>query len=193
MDLSKHFFVRSALSCSAAGLLALALGLTGCSSTPTIDEDSYGHVKLKRPEKIVYEQISAAGCELAVPLDVPAVAGTPLELDVQLINESRRELCIKEWYMIDQYNFAVYYRQVPADRPLDKHTPFKSYKVAIPLKPLPRHAELRLRPGNRAMLTVTLPFTGNLNPGEQASFEVYLATNLNTFKIKSKRFMVHAR
>ena len=172
---------------------ALLLTLSACSTPEVIDEDSYGHVKLKRPDKIVYENISTAGCELVTPQDVHAVAGTPFELNVQLVNESRRLLQIKEWYMIDQYNFSIFYRRVPADRPLDKRTPFKKYSVRIPLKPLPRHAELRLRPGNRAMLTVTLPFTGELNPGENASFEVYLATSLNTFKLKSKRFMVHAR
>ena len=30
-------------------------------------------------------------------------------------------------------------------------------------------------------------------PGEEAIFEVVLATSLNTFKLQSKRFMVYAR
>ena len=65
--------------------------------------------------------------------------------------------------------------------------------MRIPAKPLPRHAELRLLPGNRAGLTVALPFIGELNPGEKAIFEVYIATSLNTFKIKSDIFTVYAQ
>ena len=164
----------------------------GCSSPEPIPED-YGHVKFKRPDKVVYEQIPTAGCILDVPADLHAVSGTPLEMEVQLINNSRRSIVIKEWYMIDQYNFNIFYRRLPSDKPADPQTPFKRISVRIPANPPPRHAELQLKPGNRAALTVTLPFTGDLNPGEEAMFEVAIATSLNTFKLQSKRFMVYAR
>ncbi|MBE6369886.1 MAG: hypothetical protein E7056_07000 [Lentisphaerae bacterium] len=167
--------------------------LCGCSTVTEMPDEDYGHVKFKRPDKVVYEQISARDCQLAVPEEVQAVAGTSCDLEVQLINYGRKEIVIKEWYMIDQYNFAVFYRKIPADRPLDNKMPFKKYAVRIPAKPLPKHAELRINPSNRAVLNITMPFTGELNPGENAAYEVIVATSLNTFKIRSKKFMVYAR
>lgn len=183
-------FFRAVFIFSATAALLFS---AGCSSSPQKPPEDYGHVKFKRPARVVYEQISSAGCELKTPLEVQAVAGTSHTIDIQLINHSRREIVIKEWYMIDQYNFSVFYRRLPADRPIDPKTPFKNYTVRIPVKPLPHHAELRLLPSNRAALTISLPFIGELDPGETAAFEVYIATSLNTFKIKSPRFMVYAR
>lgn len=183
-------FFRTVFIFSAAAALFLA---AGCASQVEQVPEDYGHVKFKRPDKVVYEQISTAGCELKTPLEVHAVSGTAQTVDVQLINHSRRKIIIKEWYMLDQYNFSVFYRRLPEDRPVDPKTPFKNYTVRIPAKPLPRHAELRLLPGNRAGLTVALPFIGELNPGEKAIFEVYIATSLNTFKIKSDIFTVYAQ
>jgi hypothetical protein len=182
---SRVFFVFSA---TAAILLS-----AGCASQVEEIPEDYGHIKFKRPEKVVYEQISTKGMELAVPAEVHALAGTRQTIDVQLINRSKRKVVIKEWYMLDNYNFSIFYRKMPADKPLDPSVPFKEYTVRIPLKPLPKHAELQLLPNNRAVLTVDLPFVGELNPGENAAFEVYVATSLKTFKIKSKSFMLYAR
>ena len=183
-------FSKAIFMFSAAAIVLLA---AGCASQKEALSEDFGHVKFKRPDKVVYEKIPSSGCELKVPLDVQAVSGTSQLIDVHLINQSRRAVVIKEWYMNDQYNFTVFYRRLPDDKPLDPKTPFKKYAVRIPAKPLPRHAELRLMPANRAVLTVALPFVGELNPGENAAFEVYIATSLNTFKIKSETFMVYAR
>ena len=182
---SKVFFVFSA---AAAVLLS-----AGCASQVEEIPENYGHIKFKRPEKVVYEQISALGMNLSAPKEVHAVAGTKHTIDLQLINRSKRKVVIKEWYMLDHYNFSIFYRKMPADRPLDSSVPFKEYTVRIPLKPLPQHAELQLMPNNRAVLTIDLPFVGELNPGENAAFETYVATSLKTFKIKSNTFMVYAR
>lgn len=172
---------------------ALALLISaGCASKVENVAEQEAPLKFKRPEKVVYKQIPTQGCELTTPLEVQAVAGTSQLIDVQLINHTRRAIEIDEWYMIDQYNFSVFYRRLPSDKPLDPATPYKNYTVRIPAKPLPRHAELKLMPGNRAVLTLALPFVGELNPGETAAFEVYVATSLKTFKIKSKPFMVYA-
>ena len=40
---------------------------------------------------------------------------------------------------------------------------------------------------------LTEQLKADLNPGEEAMFEVAIATSLNTFKLQSKRFMVYAR
>ena len=175
---------------AAFSLTTCVILLAGCT---TVQEEPAepGPIKFKRPDKIVYQQIPSAGCELQVPQDVKAVAGNQCNIDVQLFNNSRRGLVIKEWYMVDQNNFTVFYRRLPADRPVDKNAPFMQYTPVIPLKPLPRHAELRLHPGNRAMLTVELPFVARLLPGDSAIYEVYIATSLNTFKLRSKRFNVY--
>ncbi len=172
-------------------LLALICG--GCASNSDESGDDFGRIRLRRPDNVVYKEISTAGCELDVPVDLHAVAGTSTIMNVQLINNSSRKLQIQEWYMIDQYNFSIFYRRLPDDRPMDRTTPFQKYSVTIPAQPQPHHAELRLNPGNRAMLTVALPFIEDLAPGETAVFEVYIATSLNTFKIKSKMFMVYTR
>ena len=176
-----------------AGIFFTGTLFCGCSTVEEVPDEDFGHVKFKRPDKVVYEQISSRECELIVPEEVQATAGTPCEIEVQLVNHGRKEIVIKEWYMIDQYNFAVFYRKVPSDRPLDPKTPFKKYAVRIPAKPLPNHSELRINPHNRAMLTVTLPFTGDLNPGENGVYEVVVTTALNTFKIRSRKFMLYAR
>ena len=170
-------------------LLTIICG--GCAGNTEVIDDDFGRIRLRRPDNVVYQEISTAGCELEVPVDLHAVAGTSTIVDVQLINNSSRKLQIHEWYMIDQYNFSVFYRRQPDDRPMDRSIPFKKYTVAIPAQPQPHHADLRLNPGNRAQLTVALPFIAELAPGENAVFEVYIATALNTFKIKSKTFMVY--
>lgn len=172
---------------------AIALLVAGCASQKEAVSEDFGHVKFKRPDKVTYEQIPSSGCELKVPLEVQATAGTSQLINVHLINHSRRAIVIKEWYMNDQYNFTVFYRRLPAGKPLDPKTPFQKYAVRIPAKPLPRHSGLHLMPSNQAVLTVALPFVGELNPGEMAAFEAYIATSLNTFKIKSETFMVYAR
>ncbi len=183
----------SAYGAALAGAIFAAGIAGGCAAPETIDESQVGHVTMKRPAQVQYEQIPADGCTLEPLGKLEAVAGTPFMLNVLLTNRGLRDLQIKEWYMIDQYNFAVYYRRLPADRPLDPKTPFNCYRVRIPFKPRPNHSELRLAPGNRAELTVELPFTGELAPGEKAEFEVYLATALETFKLRSPTFLVVAR
>ena len=171
-------------------LMLAAAGLfTGCSTEQTVDEN-FGKIKVKPPEKIVYEVIPSKGCALVTAPDMKVIAGDAANIEVQLLNNSRRELCIKEWYMLDSNNFAIFYRRLPSDKPLDPKTPFKN--ITPRLTGQPRHAELRLKPGNRAVLTVNLPFISDLNPGETAAFEVYIATSLNTFKLRSKRFVVYA-
>lgn len=178
-----------------AGLLTIAASVffCGCSSNEPVADEDFGKLKVKPPKKIVYEIIPSRGCRLETPHDVNAVSGSAQEIEVRLINNGWKELRIKEWYMLDNYNFAVYYRRLPSDRPLDPKTPFKKFVPHITRKSQPRHAELRLARGNQAVLNVLLPFVGDLNPGEMATFEVYLATNLNTFKLRSSRFMVYAR
>ena len=181
------FFSKS----KSALFLLTAIICGGCTTTTEEPDDNFGRIRLRRPDNVVYQNISSAGCELDVPVDLHAVAGTSTTMEVQLINGSSRKLQIHEWYMIDQYNFSIFYRRHPADRPIDRSMPFQEYTVAIPSQPQPHHAELRLNPGNRAQLTVALPFVEKLSPGENAVFEVYIATSLNTFKLKSKTFMVY--
>lgn len=166
---------------------------SGCATEPVEVDENYGHIRFQRPENVVYQEIPSDGCELAVPVNLHAVAGASCSVEVQLVNHSRRKLHIQEWYMIDQYNFSIFYRRHPADRPLDPATAFEEYTVRIPAKPQPRHSELILNPGNRAVLTVNLPFVGNLAPGENAIYEVFIATSLKTFKIRSKTFLLYAR
>ena len=171
-------------------LLLAAAGLFSGCGTAQIPDENFGKIKVKPPEKIVYEVIPSKGCALLTAPDMKVIAGDAANVEVQLVNNSRRELCIKEWYMLDSNNFAVFYRRVPADRPLKPGTPFKQYAPKLVGKP--RHAELRLKPENQAVLNVNLPFVSELNPGEMAMFEVYLAINLNTFKLRSKTFTVYA-
>ncbi|MBE6380208.1 MAG: hypothetical protein E7047_04695 [Lentisphaerae bacterium] len=167
-----------------------AVFAAGCASVKEEPAEP-GHIKLKRPDKIVYEQIPNAGCELIVPQDIRAVAGNQCLVNVQLLNGGRRSLVIKEWYMIDNYNFSIFYRRLPSNKPADPQAPFQRYTPTIPLKPLPQHSELRLHPGNRAMLTVELPFVAQLLPGDSAVYEVCIASSLKTFKLASKRFTVY--
>lgn len=175
-----------------ASVLAAVFALCGCVSEQP-DLENYGKVKFKRPEKVVYTQVSSRDCELAVPTEIFPEAGKAAEVNVQLIYHGKKELHIHEWYMIDQYNFSVFYRRIPSDKPMDPKMEFTEYTEIIPIKPLPRHSELRLNPGNRAMLTVKLPFIEKLPAGEKAVYEVYIATSLKTFKIKSKHFMIYCR
>ena len=170
-------------------LIAAAGCFCGCS-TRTVPDEDFGKLKVKPPEKIVYDVIPNTGCSLVTAPEVKVIAGDAADIEVKLVNRSRRELCIKEWYMLDSNNFAIFYRRVPADRPLPSGTPYKKYTPKLVGQP--RHAELRLKPDNQAVLNIPLPFIGELNPGEMAIFEVYLAINLNTFKLRSKPFTVYA-
>ena len=171
-------------------LLILAAGLFSGCSTEQVPDENFGKIKVKPPEKIVYDVIPSQGCALVTAPDMKVIAGDAANIEVQLINNSRRELRIDEWYMLDSYNMAIFYRRLPSDRPLDPKTPFQ--KITPRMTSKPRHAELRLKPNNRVILNIPLPFVSDLNPGEMATFEVYIATNLHTFKLRSKRFMVYA-
>ena len=109
------FFSKS----KSALFLLTAIICGGCTTTTEEPDDNFGRIRLRRPDNVVYQNISSAGCELDVPVDLHAVAGTSTTMEVQLINGSSRKLQIHEWYMIDQYNFSIFYRRHPADRPID--------------------------------------------------------------------------
>ena len=163
----------------------------GCAADKAPAKPVKAAEKNNKPQ-VLPPKISSAGCVLSVPRNVRAVAGAPCDVDVQLIYNGSQTLELKEWYMLDRNNFSVFYRRIPDDKAADKTIPFKKYTPFIPAKPRPKHATLTLKPGNRAMVTVTLPFTGELAPGEKAVYEAYIATSLVTFKIKSNLFTVFA-
>lgn len=175
------------------GMALVLLLAAGCVSEAPVDENKFGHMTMKRPDKVAYEQIDTKGLTLEPIGNMVMASGTPGFVYVQLSNHSIRDVQIAEWYMIDQYNFAVYYRRLPADRPADPKTPYQCYSVRIPAKPRPVHSELRLKPHNRAQMLIELPFIGDLAPGEKAEFEVYVATSLMTFKIQTAPFTVTAQ
>lgn len=177
-------------------LLAVMGLLSGCASQPEAtmeNEDQVGHIKMKRPKNVTYEQISSAGCKLSTASVIHTTSGQPYLLRILLANNSFRKIHIPEWYMLDAYNFIIHYRRLPSDKPTSRKIPFKTIKPFIPIKPLPRHSELILQPGNIAELNIKLPFIEELNPGETATFEVYLSSNLQTFKIKTPVFTVFSR
>ena len=174
------------------GLFSAVSLLIFCGCVTEVPDKDFGKKKIPPPDKVNYQKISSTHCKIAVPMEVKAISGTPLTIPVQLINNSTRVLLIKEWYMLDQNNFAIFYRRVPADHPLDNRTPFTRIVPRLLRNPPPRHAELQLKPANRAMFELNIPFIGELNPGEKASFEVYIATSLKTFSLKSPRFMIYA-
>lgn len=171
------------------GAALAALLASGCVSEAP-DEDQVGHVSMKRPASVTYEQIDAGDMKLEPVGELRLTAGTPGVISIQLTNHGIKDVQIPEWYMVDQYNFAVYYRRLPDDRPVDPAAPYQCYRVKIPFKPRPVHSELQLKPHNRALMTVTLPFISELAPGEKAEFQVYVATALMTFKIQTAPFTV---
>ena len=182
--------MRFSLSCVLFSAMASVFIFSGCVSEPP--PENFGKKKIKPPAKVTYEKISNRFCKLSVPMEIRAVSGTPLTIPVQLINNSTQVLLIKEWYMLDQNNFAICYRRLLPDRPLDKRTPFKKIVPKLMRNPAPRHAELQLKPANRAMFELQIPFIEKLKPGEKATFEVFIATSLKTFSLKSDTFTIYA-
>ena len=178
------------------GALTVSIISAGCSSggkTPELDPTKFENMP-KRVTKKTLPKISTDECELKIPYDITVNAGTSLDLNIQLAYYGRKTLEIKEWYMFDQYNFDVWYRKLETGKiSNDKKLPFKLYKVKPPKGSDVNRSGLILHRDNRAVLTVTLPFTGELNPGEKALFEVYISTNLRTFKLQSNRMLVRTR
>ena len=174
----------------------LALVMTGCSSSRTaeqnLDPSEFENMP-KRSSKKVLPKIPTGDCELKIPYDINAQAGTSMELNVILSYYGYKPLEIKEWYMFDPYNFEVRYRRLSADRINDKKTPFKVYSVKPPKGSDVNRSGLILNRDNQAMLTLQLPFIGELNPGEKALFEVYVYTSLRTFKLRSNRMLIRTR
>ena len=188
-------FMKNLLICM-LGALTVSIISAGCSSggkTPELDPTKFENMP-KRVTKKTLPKISTDECELKIPYDITVNAGTSLDLNIQLAYYGRKTLEIKEWYMFDQYNFDVWYRKLETGKiSNDKKLPFKLYKVKPPKGSDVNRSGLILHRDNRAVLTVTLPFTGELNPGEKALFEVYISTNLRTFKLRSNRMLVRTR
>ena len=143
-----------------------------------------------RHTKKTLPKIPTDDFELKIPYDITVSAGTSPEIGLQLAYYGLKTREIKEWYMFDQYNFEVHYRRLALDRINDKKIPFKVHKVKPPKGAESNRSGLILNPANRAMLTVNLPFIGELNPGEKALFEDYVHTSLRTFKLRSNRMLV---
>ena len=61
-------------------------------------------------------------------------AGTAGAVAVQMFNHGVKEVEIPEWYMVDEYNFSVFYRRLPSDRPTDPQAPWLRCSPKIPAK-----------------------------------------------------------
>ena len=178
--------------CLAAALLLTAFA-GGCTVREAEPDPSEFENMPKRTTKKTKQKIPTGDCELKIPYDITVRAGTSLDLNVQLIYRGRKPLEIKEWYMFDQYNFEIRYRRISADKINTAKVPFKIHKVKPPQGADTNRSGLILNPANQAVLTVNLPFTGELSPGEKALFEVYIYTSLRTFKLRSNRMLVRTQ
>lgn len=147
----------------------------------------------KRVTKKVLPIIPSNQCELKLPYDLTATAGTSLDVNVFLAYYGHKPLEIKEWYMFDQYNFEVHYRRIDAENRSSQKTPFKVCSIKPPKGADPYRSGVILNRNNKAVLTVNMPFIGELNPGEKAVFEVYIQTSLRTFKLRSNRMLIRTR
>lgn len=184
------------LFCYLSASIVLMAGVAGCSANKgpekNLDPSEFENMP-KRSSKKTLPKIPTHDCELKVPYDITAQAGTSLDLNVILSYHGRKVLEINEWYMFDPYNFEVHYRQLSADRINDKKTPFKVYKAIPPRGSDANRSGLILNRDNQAILNLPLPFIGELNPGEKALFEVYVSTRLRTFKLRSNRMLIRTR
>ena len=184
--------MKKIFCCLFAAILLAAF--TGCTVREMEPDPSEFENMPKRTTKKTLQKIPTNECELKIPYDITVNAGTSLDLNIQLAYYGRKTLEIKEWYMFDQYNFEIWYRRLEADRISNsKKVPFKVHKVKPPKGSDVNRSGLILNRDNRAVLTVNLPFTGELNPGEKALFEVYIRTSLRTFKLQSNRMLVRTR
>lgn len=175
-------------------VLVSAVILCGCAADdPASGKADFLDTIPTVTQKGKMQRVSSKECVLKVPYDITATAGTPLEFSVILSYEGFRQLVIKEWFMFDQYNFEIRYRRLPDDRVPDKNQPFLKYRMKMPKTPAPRRSELMLNRGNRAMLTLNFPITGELAPGEKAIYEVYVVTALRTFRLASNRMIVRTQ
>ena len=147
----------------------------------------------KRQTKKTLPKIPTGDFELKIPYDITVSAGTAPEIGIQLVYYGRKTQEIKEWYMFDAYNFEIWYRRLDADNLNSKKVPFKKYRVMPPKGTDVNRSGLILNRDNQAMLTLPLPFIGELNPGEKALFEVYVYTSLRTFKLRSNRMLIRTR
>lgn len=171
-----------------------AVFFSGCTADQPVEDDKNFLDKIPTVvKKSKMKRISSKECTLKVPYDITATAGEPLEFSAILAYEGFRQLVVQEWFMFDQYNFEIRYRRLPDTRVPDKKQPFLKYRMKMPKDPAPRRSELMLNRGNRAMLTLNFPITGELAPGEKAVYEVYVVTSLRTFRLASNRMIVRTR
>ena len=84
----------SNLLCSTL-LIAAVLSGAGCAGSKSVEKLP---PDIKPPKSnVMPPNISSADCVLTVPRDVKANSGTPCDVDVQLINNGRKDLTLKEW------------------------------------------------------------------------------------------------
>lgn len=177
----------------AAVMAVLVIGCSSGKPAAAAKEQTDFDRMPKRVEKKVLQKLPVDMCELKAPYDVTVESGTSLDLNVFLAYYGRTPLEIKEWFMFDQYNFEVHYRRLDPSRVSDRKTPFKVHRVKPPKGSEPNRSGVILNRDNKAVLTVNMPFTGEVNPGEKALFEVYIYTTLRTFKLRSNRILIRTR
>lgn len=186
-------FMKKLSLCFSAVILLTAF-FCGCSSNDAdqTDKDPSKFENMpKRQVKKTLQKIPTGDCELKIPYDITVTAGTSQELNIQLAYYGRKTLEVKEWYMFDRYNFEIRYRRLETNKLNNKKIPFKVFRLKPPKGA--NRSGLILNRGNRAVLSMNLPFVGELNPGEKALFEVYVSTTLKTFKLRSNRMLVRAQ
>ena len=177
-----------------SAVFLLAFFICGCASDKSaespLDPGKFDNMPKRHTKKTV-QKISADTCDLKIPHDLTATAGTAPELPVMLIYHGFKTLDIQEWYMLDQYNFKFHYRRVEPNKPNSKKAPFKIYRVKPPKNA--NRSGLILNRNNRAALSIKVPFIGEMQPGENALFEIYISTTLKTFALQSNRMLIRTK
>ena len=188
-------FMKTFFNCFSAVVL-LAFFVCGCTSDKSAesikDPGKFENMPHRHTKKTL-PKIPTDDFELKIPYDITVSAGTSPEIGIQLAYYGLKTREIKEWYMLDAYNFEIWYRRLDAGKLNGKKVPFKKYRVMPPQGTDVNRSGLIMNRNNRAMLSMNLAFISELNPGEKALFEAYVNTTLRTFKLRSNRMLIRTK
>lgn len=185
--MKKRQKIRSGL---AALLLLAAAGCASSADTPADTKDLPAPPGLKKRGEVTEEmvrKVDTSQIKFNQIGNTRLTAGTAGVIGVEMFNFGERDVEVPEWYMLDNLNFTVHYRRVP-DGATGEKIPWRKCEPKLPAKP--RRVPLILKPRTRARFLVETPFVGDLAPGQQEAFEVYIATNLRTVHMRTPTFVV---
>ena len=178
---------------SAAAILFLCLGVTGCSG----GEPEMPRVRMAMgvPDgEVTYKPVESSGnLKLRMVSRTEVFAGEKTSLVFSIANRGRKEVSIPEWYGFEPDNLIVYVQ--PWLSRMTEPDPESWTELSFDMKKPVLHYPIVLLPGNQVMIEKELPFIEKLqvSPGKERRYFIKAETNLKSLKLATDVMVLKVR